>query len=54
MVQVEQESWIFQLVEDHRPWNKPASTAAMREHFEALEAAWEAARSRAASQNPQP
>ena len=54
MIQVSLESWLFQLVEDRRPWNAPASKAAMREQFEALGAAWEAARSRAASHDPQP
>ena len=54
MIQAGHESWLFQLLEDRRPWNAPASKAAMREQFEALEAAWEAARSRAASCDQHP
>lgn len=48
------DSWYYELVEDRRPWNSVASKDARREQFEALEEAWETARVRAASQDPQP
>ena len=53
MIQAGAESWAVQLLEDERPWTHIATPEATREHFEALEMAWEAARSRAASDDPQ-
>lgn len=40
------ESWTFRLMENRRPWTKYASKSAVHEHFEAVEAAWAAARTR--------
>jgi hypothetical protein len=45
IVQAGEEGWTLQLLEDRRPWNKVASKEETREHFEAVEAAWKAARS---------
>jgi hypothetical protein len=51
MFQIGSRGWFWQLVTEAPPSYLPADVEAMREHFEAVAAAWEAARVRAASQS---
>ena len=51
MFQVGSRGWFWQLVNEAPPLYMAADIGAMREQFDAIEAAWEAARARAASQS---
>ncbi len=46
LFQIGNDGWYFQLLVGEAPWDRPAPKDAMRDHFEALEAAWNAARHR--------
>jgi hypothetical protein len=50
--QIGNELYWFVLKENRHPWRRPAAIEAMREHFEAVEAAWAAAKARAALRAP--
>lgn len=45
------ESYQFRVLRDEAPWNAYSTKEQMREHFEVIEAAWAAARERAAHEN---